>query len=960
MDTPNLDLDPDDFELFAHLPSGGADLDELTDLEMARIAGFDEDWSKKGFAQLLRQMERAQRDLEKRFESSDLINLIPIPSYQGPPVRAGFDAEWVQRITADRPWNEVLCITIVIECAGRRSRFMYEPDGPRRDQRPTMAEFIQKALQKAMKEGVVLSMPDKLLIFGHFMRGDLATFSDFWAHKREFRGLGKTLVSRREGHEISITPDKPEDSEASKRGWSGVTHGVCLRAVDGGLWRVRLRFMDTIKLTPGQKGLGYAAELMGGRKLCLHDDLMVPRAVAVERPECVGDSLPAVYGIERMDLIKRDYREAFDTYAFRDAEIALDYGLFMGDFANRQLGLDRLPATIAGCAAALIRKLAGGSDALSDLVGRTTVSQVHFNDTHRRYVTRKTDRPVTGLGLHWSFAQKFYHGGRNECFYHGPTDVRPWYDYDLPGAYTTALVGLRPLNYEAAYQELDPNAYGIDDMGLAWITFEFPSNTRFPCIPVRGSSNTLFFPLKGGKEDQVFVGAPEIFLARRMGAAIKIVQGFKVPWKSDGRIFEPFTREVQSRRREFPKDTHRALNELWKEVGNSGYGLMAQGLRDKRAFDPATMRSQPVGLSALTEPFMAAWVTSFIRAVLGEILAGVPSDATVISATTDGLLVDVEMDRLRLDGPLCTYFAELREKLFGAREVLDPKPKHGALQLISVAVRTTFTARRLRGFLPVCAKGGVKPPSKPSTHNRHMLRLYITQPKTIVHEQLISAREQLMREVDLVSIQRTRRLNLTYDFKRRPRDARMVRFGHRERVAWDTNPWNSVQEAEFARARLSGWRDERDHGFFDLQDYEDWSEEIAAALAAKEAGDAVGRAAPPVRADNAWGVLKRVFLQAGRRGEWGVSFQPRELSAIARMLTAAGFETGKEDITYAGRRALPLIPHCVALTDRTLALLDVIISRFPNFDYRQAFRVADWELVEARLASIRQPDPALV
>ncbi len=957
---PSLDLELDDFEMPSGLRPGGSHLDELSDLEMAGIAASENVLSKKSFDQLSRRMRRDQRELLKRLESGDLDNHISPPCYQGPAVHAGFDAEWVQRFTHGRPWNEVLCITMVIECAGRYSRFIYTPPGPRREDRPTMAEFVQKALRKAMRERVVLSMPDQLLVFGHFMRGDLATFSDFWAHKREFRGLGKTLVSRREGHDIGIAPDKPEDSDAPNRGWSGVTHGVCLRALDRTLWRVRLRFMDTIKLTPGQKGLAYAAELMGKRKLCLHDDLEVPRAAAVERAECAGEGLPAVYGIDRMDLIKRDYPAAFEAYAFRDAEIALEYGLFMRNFVREQLGLDRLPATIAGCAAARIRKLAGGGDALSNLVGRTTVSQMKFNEARRGYVTRKVDRPVTGLGLLWSFAQKFYHGGRNECFYHGPTSVRPWYDFDLPGAYTTALVGLRPLDYEAAYQELDPDAYGIDDMGLAWITFEFPSGTRFPCIPVRGGSNTLFFPLKGGKEDQVFVGAPEIVLARRMGADIKVIQGFKVPWKSDSRIFEPFTREVQSKRREFPKDTHRAFNELWKEVGNSGYGLMAQGLRDKRAFDPATMRSQPVGLSALTEPFMAAWVTSFIRAVLGEILAGVPKEATVISATTDGLLVDVPMDRLKLDGPLCTYFADLREKLFGAREVLDPKPKHGALQLISVAVRTTFTARRLAGYLPVCAKGGVKPPCKPSTHNKHMLRLYISQPKTIVHEQLISAREQLMREVDLISIERTRRLNLTYDFKRRPCDARMVQFGHRERVAWDTVPWNTVQEAEFARARLSGWRDKRDHGFYDLRDYEDWSEEIAAALAAKEAGDAVGWAAPPVRADNAWGVLKRVFLQAGRRGEWGVCFQPRELSAIARMLTDAGFDTGKEDITYAGRRALPLIPHCVALTDRTLALLNVIISRFPTFDYRQVFRVADWELLEARLTAIRQPPPALV
>lgn len=876
------------------------------------------------------------------------------PEYAGPPVRIGIDAEYVcWPESPDGPINEVLSIAAVVECGGLRSRYVYTPKGAGREDRPRLEEFIQGVLTQALRERVIPSMPNRITIYGHFIRADLPSFRNFWARKREFRGLGRTVVSGREGLavNVSVASETAQDAEPAPGAWGGLHERAHLRDLDGQAWRVKVRFIDTIRLTPGQKGLAYAGELIGKSKLDLHDDLGVPRTAAPERPEREGWGLPAIYGIERMDLVLRDHAQALADYNYRDAEITLDYGIFMERFAREELGLRTLPPTIAGCASGLIRRLAGGSQELAKLIGRSTQTRTYYDEQKRAYRTRRSDDFTPALSLYYGLASKFYHGGRNECFFHGPTPVRDWYDYDLPGAYATALMALRPIDYVNIRQELDPDAYDVDDMGIAWIEFEFPPGTRFPCLPVRGESEALFFPLKGTQADNVFVGAPEIRLARRMGATIRIIQGFKAPWASEDRIFGPFTRMVLEKRRHHPKTARRGLNELWKEVGNSGYGLLAQGLREKRVFDPATMRGQVVGLSALTEPFHAAWVTSFIRAVLGEVLAGVPDTATVVSATTDGLLLDTGIDQLALDGPLCRYFADLRENLFGAREVLDPQPKHGARQLVSVAVRTTFTARTRPGFERVCAKGGVRPPCRPSGHNRHMLRLYLEQHpgQTVTHEQLISAREQFTRESDLISITRTRRLNLTYDFKRRPVRARLQPLGHHERVAWDTEPWETVRQAEFARVRVNGWRRDRERVFRSLADFDDWAEYHAACEAAKDATAADGLRPPPVLTDNAWGMLKRAFLQAGRTGIWGVRFAKGEATEISRILTDSGFPTGKEDVTYAARRAARLIPHSVAVTAATVTMLRVILRHFPSFDYRQAFRVADLPRLEMLL-----------
>ncbi len=941
---------------------GGAAVDALTDALREKLAGLARP-KKLRSGQIQARTRQQIRRYEERLKHPPRFPAPPpVPKYFGPPVRCGFDAEWVTLPDGDGWRNEVLCITAVIDCGRRRSRHIHTPRGPLRADRPTMAEFVQGAIRQAMKDGAVPSMPDRLTFFGHFIRGDLASFSDFWAHKREFRGLGKTLVSVRAGHTLEVGdagggppgPSAPADAGDPDAGSDASrSEQVSLRAPGGRRFRVGVRFVDTIKLTLGQRGLAYAAAMVGRRKLDLHDDLGIPACEAPERPECLGMGLPARYGKDRMDLVMRDFPEETRKYAFEDAEIALDYGIMMGRTAREQFGLRGLPGTLAGCAAAIVRNLSGGGPGLAGLVGRTTASRTYFDERKHAYRTAKRDVPSPGLDIFYRFASDCYHGGRNECFYHGPTDVGMWYDFDLPGAYTTALVALRPIDHDAVRQELDPGAYGIDDMGLAWITFRFPPGTRFPCLPVRGALGALFFPMEARKEDRVFVGSPEIFLARWMGAEVKIVQGFKAPWKSDRRIFEGFTRLVQTKRREFPKATHPALNELWKEVGNSAYGLMAQGLKEKRNFDPATMQGKAVGPSPLTEPFLAAWATSFIRAVLGEILAGVPADGTVVTATTDGLLTDVPLERLKLDGPLCTYFADIRQRLFGAREVLDPTPKHGARQLISVAVRTTFTARRAAGFDLVCAKGSVKPPTSADTaaQNHHMVRLYHRQHPgmKVAHEQLISAREQLTREADLYGVKRERTLNLRYDFKRKPVRPRMVRLTRRtERIGWDTVPWQTVGQAEFARTRAAGWSRDRARLLKTLADYRDWEAYFEASWGVKEAGEAAGLRPPPVGRDNAWGLLKRLFLQAGRQGCWGIAFAPRGLSSVAATLTAAGFPAGKEDLTYARRRNAPLLEHCVPWVPETERLLRVILRHFPDFQYQHGFCAREPEEPGAR------------
>ena len=195
-------------------------------------------------------------------------------------------------------------------------------------------------------------------------------------------------------------------------------------------------------------------------------------------------------------------------------------------------------------------------------------------------------------------------------------------------------------------------------MGFAWVDFEFPPCIRYPCLPVRTELHGLQFPLRG----MSYCTSPEISLALRVGAKIKIRRGVIYPWlESDQRIFEPHVRETRRQRKFYAKGS---LPEQYsKLVANSLYGKTGQGLKEKTVFDTGRMSSMKVPESALSNAPMAAFVTGFIRAVMGEIMLGIPPHRTVLSCTTDGILTDASEDELDLSGELAQCFMGLIERV---------------------------------------------------------------------------------------------------------------------------------------------------------------------------------------------------------------------------------------------------------------------------------------------------------
>jgi hypothetical protein len=151
------------------------------------------------------------------------------------------------------------------------------------------------------------------------------------------------------------------------------------------------------------------------------------------------------------------------------------------------------------------------------------VRQGRYTNRERNYQNRLADR-------HEQLAIDSYHGGRNECFLFG-FQKGIFTDYDLEGAYSTALAAFVEPDYENLQETTKPEDFQLDQIGFALVRWKFPKTTRFPCLFERDpNGHGLIYVLEG----EGYLTSPEIALALRMGADISIMSGVVVPSVANG------------------------------------------------------------------------------------------------------------------------------------------------------------------------------------------------------------------------------------------------------------------------------------------------------------------------------------------------------------------------------------------------------------------------------------------
>ena len=543
-------------------------------------------------------------------------------------------------------------------------------------------------------------------------------------------------------------------------------------------WVVFLR--DTMHLSPAQSSLEKLANAMGKIKL----------------------TLPDGYDKNRMDILLKEQEDEFVLYACNDATLALQYVDSM--YPDKDI-----PITLGSEGAEIFRE---------KIMEINDWEVKDFDYYFRGLVTIKDDngrrklqgRPEAVPAL--EIANHCYYGGRNECFLYGIHKADVWYDYDLSGAYPTAMSLLRNPDY-SRITTLTGDIISINPLDYIFglVDFEFPPDTPFPCLPIKDSEGRgLVFPLKG----RTYASAPELYLALKLGAKVKWVQfGIQVGTLEKYDIQEALTDLLKARaeaKRIFGKGSIQEVK--LKEQINSIYGKTAQGLSRKRSYSTRTDSVNDLPPSVITQPILAAMTTSIVRAIVTAAMHQLyKMGYRIASVTTDGFLCDAPfevLDGLRLYGFRDVYKA-VRGMMVGDDTMWEIK--HKSKILVMITTRGGFGISSVDDSpLPV-AKAGYKPPEGFAERFRNkaseeLAKLFLKRTGKIEmgFNKLPSPKDYIRKNADGLSVFQKKRIEWEFDLKRKPCNMRMetvtIDGETYEHLSFDTVPWNSWEEFNDARA----------------------------------------------------------------------------------------------------------------------------------------------------------------
>jgi hypothetical protein len=332
----------------------------------------------------------------------------------------------------------------------------------------------------------------------------------------------------------------------------------------------------------------------------------------------------------------------------------------------------------------------------------------------------------------------------------------------------------------------------------------------------------------------------------------------------------------------------------------------------------------------VTNAAIAAYVTGFVRAVMSEIICGIPHNRLIISCTTDGILTNAREDEIDLSGELCQRFQSL---VGDGGKMLEVK--HQVKQVLSIKTRGAATI--VKGDNPlvnplVLAKVGVSAPPDCEDVNQYILDLYFnrTPGQKVITQPFVSIRDQWIKALDVVRLPRETTLNYEYDFKRRPINPRMIN----SHVAFDTVAWDSIEEIIKVHGLLSYWK--RSRCIKTLEDFDIWEDYYLSHLALDRARARFpnGRLPIQITEEGSIGLLKRLFLRAYNKSCWGIN-RTLTYNELKALMIRLGFNMSGHDGKNSNKGQV--YDNLVPCTPLTKPLVKKLQKAFPELDATKIF-----------------------
>lgn len=614
------------------------------------------------------------------------------------------------------------------------------------------AELVREALGR---------WPTAITFVGHFVRADLSTLADLHAYREYWQVLQGTLKTRK------AIPIKFNDAQRHPH-------------------KIFVQFTDSKLMTSG--GLDDLGQALGLPKLRL--------------PNVLDESGELVPAITRMDLLLEQEPLTFLAYAMRDAEVSVKGHLGTLEVLEK-LGIPPSKApTISSVSAAMYRNDSQDPDyELRGIVGWQDPARKRTPIYHPQFAAMR------------DLATRCYHGGLNVCALNG---VFPglWWDVDRKAAYPSALAMTEGPDYDTIEACNDLEALLAAPYAVAACQFEFPASVRWPCLPVNTEVHGLIYPSATGPLDLSYCTGPELRLAVELGAAVRLLSGFK--WQGTGRY--PYRQthiQLCELRAKAKAEGNKLQEQLFKLANNSGYGRTAMGLTFHTTYDPGQDANVITPESRVTNPLVAGYVTGLVRAAICEWLNCLEDQGyRVASATTDGFLTEASPEVLAKlqPGEANTVMDAGVQVLYGP-DAKGIEIKHAANGMLMITTRAGVGLEAVPGYEQVSAGGSLYiPASKLAADTEDPVKVkndyvYKTWAKrkpgdTHLVKSFSTVREMFRQEKDLVDVWHQVTLNFEYDYKRRPVKAQ----GEGLEFRFRTEPWPDMEAYRKHRRALDVYR----------------------------------------------------------------------------------------------------------------------------------------------------------
>lgn len=372
--------------------------------------------------------------------------------------------------------------------------------------------------------------------------------------------------------------------------------------------------------------------------------------------------------ISNMEALLRDDRDLFIHYALSDIRATLEYEALFLHKVYLMTGTPCLPVTLGDlsvkCFDSIIRDMTDipktpilkiiENEPLLRLMGKEITNYTDFKG-HNRKSYRYTDK----YSWNKTLCSDSYYGGLNISFICGERKAAPgkvFLDLDFSGAYPTALAACGDIDFNSVsvgYDEIELRT--VDEllkylkMDLSDISevphyyfsldFKWDPDTLFPSIPCHTDAG-LIYPLTG----YTYCTMVELLCALSTGkVSVKITAYTGFTSKRNAFTLAGVFKKLTEERKKSVKGT---LEErMWKEVSNTLYGKMAQGIKERKVFDITRSESRTLGPSPISCVYYASSCTGLVRAALSAAIdvIGNAEGCEVVCATTDGFIAEVPL-----------------------------------------------------------------------------------------------------------------------------------------------------------------------------------------------------------------------------------------------------------------------------------------------------------------------------